>query len=196
MERPGTAELAPICTHACSYWGQISAPCVSEVVESADAYLVAGPVFSDYASVGYTLGLSGRQQLRPAACMRAPGGPQNHGELAAVELIKHWHHPCLSCADEQSSVRSPVPLHLTSRRCSSLTVPAAESKMVRVDPYRVTIAGGKGGQVWAPGWSTPRLQPAGPLPAPPSWALAGAAGKAPGSSLKPCCLLACRCLAA
>ncbi|KAI7842956.1 hypothetical protein COHA_003462 [Chlorella ohadii] len=64
-----------------TYWGQISAPYVSEVVESADAYLVAGPLLNDYASVGYTLGIS-------------------------------------------------------------------DAKMVRVDPYRVTIAGGKGGQVF------------------------------------------------
>ncbi|PRW44348.1 pyruvate decarboxylase 4 [Chlorella sorokiniana] len=64
-----------------TYWGQISAPYVSEVVESADAYLVAGPLLNDYASVGYTLGIS-------------------------------------------------------------------DARMVRVDPYRVTIAGGKGGQMF------------------------------------------------
>lgn len=64
-----------------TYWGQISTPSVSEVVESADAYLFAGPIFNDYSSVGYSTGIS-------------------------------------------------------------------EAKMVRVDQYRVTIAGGKGGQVF------------------------------------------------
>lgn len=34
----------------------------SEVVESADGYLFAGPLFNDYASVGYTLGVSGALQ--------------------------------------------------------------------------------------------------------------------------------------
>jgi hypothetical protein len=52
-----------------TYWGQISDPCVSEVVESADAQVFVGPFFNDYASVGYTLGVSGE------LAAHATGGP-------------------------------------------------------------------------------------------------------------------------
>ncbi len=36
------------------YWGSISSPGCREVVESCDAYLFAGPIFSDYTTVGHT----------------------------------------------------------------------------------------------------------------------------------------------
>ncbi len=38
-----------------TYWGQISTPYCAEIVESADVYLFAGPIFNDYTSVGYSL---------------------------------------------------------------------------------------------------------------------------------------------
>lgn len=38
-----------------TYWGAVSSPFCLEIVESADAYLFAGPVFNDYSSVGYSL---------------------------------------------------------------------------------------------------------------------------------------------
>ncbi|KAH9607530.1 hypothetical protein KSS87_017460 [Heliosperma pusillum] len=38
-----------------TYWGAISTAFCSEIVESADAYLFAGPIFNDYSSVGYSL---------------------------------------------------------------------------------------------------------------------------------------------
>lgn len=38
-----------------TYWGAVSSPFCAEIVESADAYLIAGPVFNDYSSVGYSL---------------------------------------------------------------------------------------------------------------------------------------------
>ncbi len=36
------------------YWGSVSSPGCREVVESCDAYLFAGPLFSDYTTVGHT----------------------------------------------------------------------------------------------------------------------------------------------
>jgi indolepyruvate decarboxylase len=36
------------------YWGSASTPGCREVVESSDAYVFAGPVFSDYTTVGFT----------------------------------------------------------------------------------------------------------------------------------------------
>ncbi|KAG9151198.1 hypothetical protein Leryth_002753 [Lithospermum erythrorhizon] len=38
-----------------TYWGAVSTPFCSEIVESADTYLFAGPIFNDYSSVGYSL---------------------------------------------------------------------------------------------------------------------------------------------
>lgn len=38
-----------------TYWGAVSSPFCAEIVESADAYLFAGPVLNDYGSVGYSL---------------------------------------------------------------------------------------------------------------------------------------------
>ncbi|KAH6757019.1 Thiamine pyrophosphate dependent pyruvate decarboxylase family protein [Perilla frutescens var. hirtella] len=38
-----------------TYWGAVSTPFCGEIVESADAYIFAGPIFNDYSSVGYSL---------------------------------------------------------------------------------------------------------------------------------------------
>ncbi|XP_059626941.1 pyruvate decarboxylase 2-like [Cornus florida] len=38
-----------------TFWGVISTAYCAEIVESADAYLFAGPVFNDFSSVGYSL---------------------------------------------------------------------------------------------------------------------------------------------
>ncbi|URD73508.1 Pyruvate decarboxylase [Musa troglodytarum] len=38
-----------------TYWGAVSTNFCGEIVESADAYLFAGPIFNDYSSVGYSL---------------------------------------------------------------------------------------------------------------------------------------------
>ena len=37
-----------------TYWGSVSSPGCGEIVESCDAYLFAGPRFTDYSTVGYT----------------------------------------------------------------------------------------------------------------------------------------------
>lgn len=38
-----------------TYWGAVSTSFCAEIVESADSYLFAGPIFNDYSSVGYSL---------------------------------------------------------------------------------------------------------------------------------------------
>ncbi|QHO24801.1 pyruvate decarboxylase 2 isoform X1 [Arachis ipaensis] len=38
-----------------TFWGAVSTSFCAEIVESADAYLFAGPIFNDYSSVGYSL---------------------------------------------------------------------------------------------------------------------------------------------
>ncbi|XP_043723987.1 pyruvate decarboxylase 2-like [Telopea speciosissima] len=38
-----------------TYWGAVSTAFCAEIVQSADAYIFAGPIFNDYSSVGYSL---------------------------------------------------------------------------------------------------------------------------------------------
>ena len=38
-----------------TYWGLVSTPCTAEIVESASAYIIVGPLFNDYNTVAFTL---------------------------------------------------------------------------------------------------------------------------------------------
>jgi pyruvate decarboxylase len=49
------------------YWGPVSSPGVEAVVESADVYLFAGPVLSDYASCGHTIEISPKKLIHVGA---------------------------------------------------------------------------------------------------------------------------------
>ncbi|KAF7021324.1 hypothetical protein CFC21_034298 [Triticum aestivum] len=46
-----------------TYWGVVSTPFCGEIVESADAYLFAGPIFNDHTSVGYSLLLNNEKAI-------------------------------------------------------------------------------------------------------------------------------------
>lgn len=46
-----------------TYWGTVSSPGCSEIIESADAYIFAGPIFNDYSTVGYNLLLKPQQLI-------------------------------------------------------------------------------------------------------------------------------------
>lgn len=54
---PSAKGLVPEChpNFIGTYWGAVSTSFCGEIVESADAYLFAGPIFNDYSSVGYSL---------------------------------------------------------------------------------------------------------------------------------------------
>ena len=45
------------------YWGPVSSPGTEAIVESADVYLFAGPVLSDYASCGHTIEISPKKLI-------------------------------------------------------------------------------------------------------------------------------------
>jgi TPP-dependent 2-oxoacid decarboxylase len=45
------------------YWGPVSWPGVASVVESADAYLLAGTILSDYATTGFTAALDPKRMI-------------------------------------------------------------------------------------------------------------------------------------
>ncbi|KAL4428395.1 hypothetical protein ABPG75_002484 [Micractinium tetrahymenae] len=69
-----------------TYWGQISTPSVSEVVESADAYLFAGPMFNDYSSVGYSTGISDAKMIRVDQYRVAIGGGKGGQVFGCVRM--------------------------------------------------------------------------------------------------------------
>lgn len=45
------------------YWGSVSSPGCGEVVESSDAYLFAGPIFSDYTTMGFSALIDSRKLI-------------------------------------------------------------------------------------------------------------------------------------
>ncbi|CBI18254.3 hypothetical protein VitviT2T_011765 [Vitis vinifera] len=54
---PSAKGLVPEChpRFIGTYWGAVSTAFCAEIVESADSYIFAGPIFNDYSSVGYSL---------------------------------------------------------------------------------------------------------------------------------------------
>ncbi len=50
-----------------TYWGLVSTPCTAEIVESASAYIIVGPLFNDYNTVAFTLLLDESACLAHAA---------------------------------------------------------------------------------------------------------------------------------
>jgi hypothetical protein len=53
----------------CRYWGQVSTAYAAETVESADAYLLAGAVFNDYTTTGWTLLMKDTKVTPCSSCM-------------------------------------------------------------------------------------------------------------------------------
>ncbi len=45
------------------YWGSISSPGCAGIIESSDAYLFAGPTFTDYTTTGYSLVISPKKSI-------------------------------------------------------------------------------------------------------------------------------------
>ncbi len=65
------------------YWGPVSNPGVEAVVESADVYMYAGPVLSDYASCGHTMEVSAPKLIHVGAdFVRLPGATYHGVRLA------------------------------------------------------------------------------------------------------------------
>jgi len=65
------------------YWGPVSWPGVASVVESADAYLFAGALLSDYATTGYTAAIDPKRLLLALPGeVRLPGATYAGVELA------------------------------------------------------------------------------------------------------------------
>lgn len=71
-----------------TYWGAVSTPFCAEIVESADAYLFAGPVFNDYSSVGYSLLL----KKEKAIIVQPERVVVGHGPAFGCVLMKDFLH--------------------------------------------------------------------------------------------------------
>lgn len=65
-----------------TYWGPVSSPGTESIVESADVYLFAGPVLSDYASCGHTGEISAAKLILAGPdFLRLPGATYNEVRL-------------------------------------------------------------------------------------------------------------------
>ncbi|MEA3410660.1 MAG: thiamine pyrophosphate-binding protein [Pseudomonadota bacterium] len=102
-----------------TYWGSVSSPGCGEIVESSDAYVFAGPVFTDYTTVGYNLPLKERglitvdpysvkiagaiyNQVRMADFLEAVAGrvKRNDTSLVAYNRIRGESPPPAQPADD------------------------------------------------------------------------------------------------
>eukprot|EP00897_Mesotaenium_endlicherianum_P009183 jgi/Mesen1/8293/ME000045S07742 len=70
------------------YWGAVSSPFTLEIVESADAYLFAGPVFNDYSSVGYSLLINKDKMVRADNSRVTVGGGATFGCVLMGEFLE------------------------------------------------------------------------------------------------------------
>lgn len=61
------------------YWGNASSPGCREVVESSDAYLFAGPIFSDYTTVGFTTLIQSSRLIEASPQRIVVEGQSYHG---------------------------------------------------------------------------------------------------------------------
>jgi pyruvate decarboxylase len=65
------------------YWGPVSSPGTDAIVESADVYLYAGPVLSDYASCGHTMQISPAKLIHAGPdSVRLPGASYNGVQMS------------------------------------------------------------------------------------------------------------------
>ncbi|MGP0063588.1 MAG: thiamine pyrophosphate-binding protein, partial [Isosphaeraceae bacterium] len=68
------------------YWGPVSWPGVAAVVESADAYLLAGTILSDYATTGFTTALDPKRMvLAMPEEIRLPGA--TYADVALADFL-------------------------------------------------------------------------------------------------------------
>jgi len=70
-----------------TYWGNVSSPYCAEIVESADAYLFAGPIFNDYSSVGYSLLIKDAKSVRVEAERVTIGASQQFGCVLMADFL-------------------------------------------------------------------------------------------------------------
>lgn len=68
------------------YWGSASSPGCREVVESGDAYLFAGPVFSDYTTVGFSALIQPKRLVEASPDRILVEGQAYHGIVLAEFL--------------------------------------------------------------------------------------------------------------
>ncbi len=68
------------------YWGPVSSAGCSEIVESSDLYLVAGPTFTDYTTCGHTALLNASKLINAGPdCVMLPG--QTYNNVALGEFL-------------------------------------------------------------------------------------------------------------
>nr|GEY36611.1 pyruvate decarboxylase 2 [Tanacetum cinerariifolium] len=105
-----------------TYWGVVSTTFCAEIVESADAYVVAGPMFDDGSSVGYSLLLKKEKMItvQPGRVMigNGPTFGCDDGFLPSSSQKTKEEHNCIQ--ELPSDLRARRAVFIFELRCKAL----------------------------------------------------------------------------
>ncbi|KAL7207296.1 hypothetical protein ACSBR1_029288 [Camellia fascicularis] len=119
-----------------TYRGAVSTTFCARIVESADAYLFAGPIFNDYSSVGYSLLLKREKAIivQPECVVIENGPAFGSNQLYFHELQTRYQMMMEVKVVSRESIKpsSPTPHHLRTFKLSLLDqlIPAPYAPLV------------------------------------------------------------------
>lgn len=103
------------------YWGSASSPGCREVVESSDAYLFAGPIFSDYTTVGFSALIQPARLVEASPERILVEGQVYHGIMLSEFLT--------GLASKLNSNPTSLDAYLRIKEVAQVTPPAAPEEL-------------------------------------------------------------------
>ena len=103
------------------YWGSASSPGCREVVESSDAYLFAGPIFSDYTTVGFSALIQPARMVEASPERILVEGQVYHGIVLAEFLTE--------LASKLTPNTTSLDAYLRIKEAPQVTSPAAPKEL-------------------------------------------------------------------
>jgi len=103
------------------YWGSASSPGCREVVESSDAYLFAGPIFSDYTTVGFSALIQPARMVEASPERILVEGQVYHGIVLAEFLTE--------LASKLKPNTTSLDAYLRIKEAPQVTSPAAPKEL-------------------------------------------------------------------
>ena len=103
------------------YWGSASSPGCREVVESSDAYLFAGPIFSDYTTVGFSALIQPARMVEASTERILVEGQVYHGIVLAEFLTE--------LASKLKPNTTSLDAYLRIKEAPQVTSPAAPKEL-------------------------------------------------------------------
>lgn len=103
------------------YWGSASSPGCREVVESSDAYLFAGPIFSDYTTVGFSALIQSARMVEASPERILVEGQVYHGIVLAEFLTE--------LASKLKPNATSLDAYLRIKEAPQVTSPAAPKEL-------------------------------------------------------------------